>query len=206
LTHVPQLERLRLSSLDAVEIDDRLFDLVTGEPRLMPHLHLSLQAGSDMILKRMKRRHARADAIALVARIKARRGVAIGADLIAGFPTEDESMFADTLAILDDCDIVHAHIFPYSPRAGTPAARMPQLAPPVVRERAARLRDAADARRQAWLSSLIGSEQSVLVERSGNRGHAANFAEVHLPSSPPGSIRRVRVEAASGTHLEGAIA
>ncbi|WP_374943987.1 MiaB/RimO family radical SAM methylthiotransferase [Sphingomonas sp.] len=205
LTHVPALERLRLSSLDAVEIDDRLFDLVTGEPRVMPHLHLSLQAGSDMILKRMKRRHTRADAIALVARVKAKRDVAIGADLIAGFPTEDAAMFADTLAILDDCDVVHPHVFPYSPRAGTPAARMPQVAPDVVRERAARLRAAGNARRRDWLASLIGSEQAVLVERSGDRGHAAGFAEVRLPSAPPRSIQRVRVTAATGTFLEGMI-
>lgn len=205
LTHVPQLERLRLSSLDAVEIDDRLFDLVTGEPRVMPHLHLSLQAGNDMILKRMKRRHARADAIALVARVKARRDVAIGADLIAGFPTEDQAMFADTLAILDDCDVVYAHVFPYSPRAGTPAARMPQVAPMVSRERAARLRESAATRRRAWLAALVGTEQSVLVERSGDRGHAANFAKVRFAPALPGSIQRMRIEAARDSHLEGVI-
>jgi threonylcarbamoyladenosine tRNA methylthiotransferase MtaB len=203
LTHVPALERLRLSSLDAVEIDDRLLDLVTGELRVMPHLHLSLQAGNDLVLKRMKRRHARGDAVALVERIKARRDVAIGADLIAGFPTEDEAMFADSLAILDDCDVVHAHIFPYSPRAGTPAARMPQVEPPIVRERAARLRAAAEARRERWLRSLTGSEQAVLVEHSGTSGHAANFAEVRMPPAPPGSIQRVRITSATGTYLEG---
>lgn len=203
LTHAPALERLRLSSLDAVEIDDRLFDLVTGEPRVMPHLHLSLQAGSDLILKRMKRRHSRAQAIALVERIKARRDVAIGADLIAGFPTEDADAFAATLGVLDDCDVVHAHIFPYSSRAGTPAARMPQVAGPVVRERAARLREAAAARRIRWLHSLVGSEQAVLVERSGTQGHAANFAEVRVPRATAGSIQHVRVSAAHDTHLEG---
>ena len=203
LHHVPGLERLRLSSLDAVEIDERLFELVTGEARVMPHLHLSMQAGNDLVLKRMKRRHARADAIALVERIKAKRDVAIGADLIAGFPTEDEAMFADTLAILDDCDVVHAHVFPFSPRAGTPAARMPQVAPTVVRDRAARLRAAAADRRGRWLRSLVGSEQAVLVERSGACGHAANFAEVRVAPALPGSIRRVRITGATDTHLEG---
>ncbi|WP_066652407.1 MULTISPECIES: tRNA (N(6)-L-threonylcarbamoyladenosine(37)-C(2))-methylthiotransferase MtaB [Sphingomonas] len=185
LRHVPRLERLRLSSLDSIEIDDRLFDLVTGEARIMPHLHLSLQAGDDMILKRMKRRHARADAVRIVERLKARRPeIAIGADLIAGFPTETEAMFANTQALIDDCDIVHAHIFPYSPRGGTPAARMPQVAVEVRKARAALLREAAARRRTAWLATLVGSSQQVLVERPGTRGHAANFAEVTLPPQP----------------------
>lgn len=207
LRFVPGLERLRLSSLDSVEIDERLFELVTGEPRVMPHLHLSLQAGDDLVLKRMKRRHSRAKAVATVARLKAKRPeIAIGADLIAGFPTEDDAMFANTLALLDDCDIVHAHIFPYSSRAGTPAARMPQVEPDVRRERAARLRERAAARRRNWLRGLVGSEQAVLVERPGDRGHAANFAEVRLPPSPPGSLQRVRVTGAADIHLEGVLA
>jgi threonylcarbamoyladenosine tRNA methylthiotransferase MtaB len=195
-THVPQLRRLRLSSLDGVEIDDRLFALLTEEPRLQPHIHLSLQAGDDMVLKRMKRRHSRAQSVALVERLKtARPEIAIGADLIAGFPTEDEAMFANTRALLDDCDVVHAHIFPYSPRAGTPAARMPQVAPEIVKARAARLREAAAARRSRWLQSLIGSEQQVLVERPGDRGHAGNFAEVRLPQSEVGDIVTVTIKA-----------
>ena len=128
LRYVPALERLRLSSLDSVEIDPRLFELIAHEPRLMPHLHLSLQAGDDLILKRMKRRHSRVEAIEIVQRLKAARPeIAIGADLIAGFPTETEAMFRNTLALIDDCDIVFGHVFPYSPRPGTPAARMPQL-------------------------------------------------------------------------------
>jgi len=189
LTGVPALPRLRLSSLDAVEIDDRLFDLVTGEARVMPHLHLSLQAGSDMILKRMKRRHLRRDAVRLVEAIKARRDVAIGADLIAGFPTEDASMFADTLALLDDCDVVHAHIFPYSPRAGTPAARMPQVAIEARRDRAAALREVAAARKAAWLRGKVGTATRVLVERPGDRGHDEQFAEVRLGHRyEPGTI------------------
>jgi len=190
LTHVPALKRLRLSSLDSVEIDDRLFALLTQEARIMPHLHLSLQAGDDMILKRMKRRHSRAEAVAMVGRLKAARPeLAIGADLIAGFPTEDEAMAANSLALVDDCDIVFGHVFPYSPRAGTPAARMPQLDPATIRRRAAVLRARADARRAAWLATLIGTTQSVLAERGG-RGHAANFASVRFSGAAPapGSI------------------
>jgi len=194
LKHVPRLSRLRLSSLDGIEIDDRLFALLTQEPRVMPHVHLSLQAGDDLILKRMKRRHSRAQSVALVARLKAARSdIAIGADLIAGFPTEDETMFANSVALIDDCDIVHAHVFPYSPRTGTPAARMPQLKPALVRERAATLRAKAAARRSAWLESLVGSEQRILVERPGDRGHAPNFAEVRLERQEVGSIVQVQV-------------
>ncbi len=204
LRHVPALPRLRLSSLDGIEIDDRLLALLTQERRVMPHVHLSLQSGSDLILKRMKRRHLRRDAITLVARLKALRPeVAIGADLIAGFPTEDEAAFADSLAILDECDIVHAHIFPYSPRAGTPAARMPQVTPSLVRKRAAALRDRAVSRRTHWLRSMIGTTQEVLVERPGTRGHAPNFADLRFDRCEPGSIAHIRVTSATDTHLEG---
>ncbi|HEX4693473.1 tRNA (N(6)-L-threonylcarbamoyladenosine(37)-C(2))-methylthiotransferase MtaB [Sphingomonas sp.] len=189
------LPRLRLSSIDAPEIDDLLFALLTREQRVMPHLHLSLQAGDDMILKRMKRRHTRADAVRLVERLKAARPeIAIGADLIAGFPTEDAAMAANSLALIDDCDIVHAHIFPYSPRAGTPAARMPQVALDVRRERAARLREGAARRKAAWMRSLIGTAQQVLIEAPGNRGHAANFADIRLDRVyPKGSIVSVTI-------------
>ena len=209
LRHVPRLERLRLSSLDSIEIDDRLFALVTQEPRVMPHLHLSLQAGDDMVLKRMKRRHSRAQAVAIVERLKAARPeIAIGADLIAGFPTETEAMAANTLALIDDCDIVHAHIFPYSPRAGTPAARMPQVPPEVRKARAARLRQAAERRRASWLESLIGTEQAVLIERPGDRGHAPNFAEVRVQSpfglSPSTALRRALSKRSGRTEI-GAI-
>jgi threonylcarbamoyladenosine tRNA methylthiotransferase MtaB len=196
LRHVPRLRRLRLSSLDGIEIDDRLFALLTQEPRVMPHVHLSLQAGDDLVLKRMKRRHSRAQSVALVERLKAARPeIAIGADLIAGFPTESEAMFTNTLALLDDCDIVQAHIFPYSPRPGTPAARMPQVAPNVVKTRAARLRERAAGRRTAWLERLVGSEQQVLVERPGDRGHARNFAEIRLASPRSvGEIVNVKIK------------
>ena len=204
LRHVPQLERLRLSSLDSIEIDDRLFDLVTGEARIMPHVHLSLQAGDDMVLKRMKRRHARADAVRIVERLRAHRpDIAIGADLIAGFPTESDAMFANSLALIDDCDIVHAHIFPYSPRAGTPAARMPQVAPEVRKARAASLRDAAARRRAIWLKSLVGSTQQVLVERPGTRGHAGNFADVALASPATGGARTIRVGEIADVTISG---
>ena len=208
LRGVPTLARLRLSSLDSIEIDDRLFDFVTGEPRVMPHLHLSLQAGSDMILKRMKRRHSRAQAVAIVERLKAKRpDIAIGADLIAGFPTEDAEQAANTLALIDDADIVHAHIFPYSERAGTPAARMPQVAHTLRKERAERLREAAAKRKSAWLASLVGSEQNVLIERPGDIGHASNFAEVRFSAArDPGSIVPIRITAATDTHLIGTIA
>ncbi|NBU84118.1 MAG: tRNA (N(6)-L-threonylcarbamoyladenosine(37)-C(2))-methylthiotransferase MtaB [Sphingomonadaceae bacterium] len=178
---VPDLPRLRLSSLDSIEIDDRLFDLITGEPRIMPHVHLSLQSGDDMILKRMKRRHSRADAVALVARLKAARpDIAIGADIIAGFPTEEEDMFAHSLALLEECDIVFGHIFPYSPRPGTAAARMPQLDRATIKARAERLRDRAKQRQASWLQSLIGTQQEVLVELDGRTGHAPNHARVEI--------------------------
>lgn len=206
LRHVPALERLRLSSLDGIEIDDRLFDLLTGETRIMPHVHLSLQAGDDMILKRMKRRHSRRQSVMLVERLKRARGdIAIGADLIAGFPTEDDAMAANTLALIGDCDIVHAHVFPYSERDGTPAARMPQVAMPVRKARAAALRVAAADRRAAWLTSLVGTTQRVLVERPGNRGHAANFADVRFPDARTdiGSIAAIRITATDGINLTG---
>jgi len=185
----PALPRLRLSSLDGVEIDAQLFELLAGERRVMPHVHLSLQHGNDLILKRMKRRHSRADAVDLVARLKARRpDVAIGADLIAGFPTEDEAAHGDNLSIIAALGVVHGHVFPYSPRPGTPAARMPQLDAATIRARAAALRAAVADERARWLSSLIGVPQQVLAERDGT-GHAQNFARVRLaPDITAGTI------------------
>ncbi|GGZ90718.1 MiaB/RimO family radical SAM methylthiotransferase [Novosphingobium arvoryzae] len=185
----PALPRLRLSSLDGVEIDAQLFELLAGEPRVMPHVHLSLQHGNDLILKRMKRRHSRADAVDLVARLKARRpDVAIGADLIAGFPTEDEAAHGDNLSIIAALGVVHGHVFPYSPRPGTPAARMPQLDAATIRARAAALRAAVADERARWLSSLIDVPQQVLAERDGT-GHAQNFARVRLaPDITAGTI------------------
>lgn len=184
-----QLARLRLSSMDGVEIDPLLFEVLAHEPRVMPHVHLSLQHGADLMLKRMKRRHLRADAVELVARLKALRPeIAVGADLIAGFPTEDEGHHEANLSIIDELDIVHAHIFPYSPRPGTPAARMPQVPREVVKARAAELRTRAAARRAAWLAGLVGETLPVLAEHGGT-GYAPNYAPVALPpGTVPGTI------------------
>jgi threonylcarbamoyladenosine tRNA methylthiotransferase MtaB len=210
LHHIPELPRLRLSSLDPCEVDDRLADLIAHEPRLMPHLHLSLQAGDDLILKRMKRRHSRAQAVDLVARLKALRpGLAIGADLIAGFPTEDEAAFANTLRLIGECEIVFAHIFPYSPRQGTPAARMPQVDRSVIRARAAALREESARIRNRWLKEHVGRTANVLVELDGVSGHADNFARVVLPaqSEMSGNLKNnilpVRFTAIDGDALVG---
>ncbi len=181
LDSFPELPRLRLSSLDGVEIDPLLFDLLAGEKRVMPHVHLSLQHGDDLILKRMKRRHLRGDAVELVERLRAHRPeIAFGADLIAGFPTESEAAHAANLSLVGDLRLVHLHVFPYSPRPGTPAARMPQLDSATVRQRAAALRAEAAQVRGRWLQTLVGKPQEVLAERDGT-GHAQNFARVQLP-------------------------
>jgi threonylcarbamoyladenosine tRNA methylthiotransferase MtaB len=191
----PDLERLRLSSIDGVEIDERLFALLTGEPRVMPHVHLSLQAGDNMILKRMKRRHSREIAIDLVARMKALRPeIAIGADIIAGFPTEDDAMFQNSLDLVQQCQIVHGHIFPYSPKLGTPAAKMPQVPAGQIKARAKALREAVAVERNAWLGTLTGSVQKIAVEKGGRAGHAENFAYVGLDRPmPEGSIVSARI-------------
>ena len=201
LAAIPALARLRLSSLDSIEIDDALFELIAGDPRLMPHFHLSLQAGDDMILKRMKRRHSRAQAVATIERIKkARTDATIGADLIAGFPTETEDMALNSLKLLDDCDIVAAHVFPFSPRPNTPAERMPQLAREVVKARAGRLRAAAAERRSRWLDSLIGSTQPVLIENNA-KGHSDSFAPITIAGTSRGETGRARVTGRDGDHL-----
>ena len=191
----PDLERLRLSSIDGVEIDERLFALLTGEPRVMPHVHLSLQAGDNMILKRMKRRHSREIAIDLVARMKALRPeIAIGADIIAGFPTEDDAMFQNSLDLVRQCQIVHGHIFPYSPKLGTPAAKMPQVPAGQIKARAKALREVVATERRAWLDTLTGSVQKIAVEKGGRAGHAENFAYVGLDRPmPEGSIVSARI-------------
>ena len=189
LCEFPELGRLRMSSLDGIEIDEQLFELFASESRLMPHLHLSLQHGADLILKRMKRRHRRADAIELVAGLKKHRpGLALGADLIAGFPTESEDHHAANLSIIAELPIVHGHVFPYSPRPGTPAARMPQLGRPLIRTRAAELREAVNRARQNWLQGLVGERLPVLAERDGT-GYAENFARVAVPrGTSPGTL------------------
>ena len=202
----PRLQRLRLSSLDSIEIDEALLELVAGEPRLMPHFHLSLQAGDDLVLKRMKRRHSRADAVRMVERIKAARtNATIGADLIAGFPTETEVMAQRSLQLLDDCEIVAAHVFPFSARPNTPAARMPQIDRDIVKARAARLREAAAARRRAWLDGLVGTTQRVLIESSG-KGHSDGFAPVLVEESSRGDLTDARITACDGDHLVGVAA
>ena len=199
----PRLKRLRLSSLDSVEIDEPLFELIAGEKRLMPHFHLSLQAGDDLILKRMKRRHSRAQAVAAVERIKAvRPDATIGADLIAGFPTETEEMALNSLRLLDDCNIIAAHVFPFSPRPNTPAARMPQVPVETIKARAARLREVAQARRTVWLDSLVGSLQPVLIE-SRSRGHSDSFAPVAVAGAKRGEVGEMRITGRDGDTLQG---
>lgn len=180
LSNVPDLPRLRLSSLDPAAIDDDLLDVIAHEPRLMPHFHLSLQAGDDMVLKRMKRRHSAAQAIELVQTIKFLRPDAVfGADVIAGFPTEDEAMFENGLKTMAQCDVVYGHVFPYSPREGTPAARMPQVPGPLRKERAARLRDLAQANLDEYLTSKIGETVEVLIEKDNN-GHCRHYCPVQV--------------------------
>jgi threonylcarbamoyladenosine tRNA methylthiotransferase MtaB len=199
------LNRLRLSSLDSVEMDEALFELLPDQ-RLLPHFHLSLQAGDDLILKRMKRRHSRAESVTLVERIKTvRPDATIGADLIAGFPTETEEAALNSLKLLDDCDIIAAHVFPFSPRPNTPAARMPQLERELVKARAARLRDTAAKRRSAWLDGLVGTTQRVLVENSA-KGHTDGFAPVFVAGSKRGDTGLARITGRTEDSLVGVFA
>jgi threonylcarbamoyladenosine tRNA methylthiotransferase MtaB len=203
LAEVPELPRLRLSSLDPSEIDDELWALFADERRLMPHLHLSLQAGDDLILKRMKRRHSRAQAIETARRARALRPeMAIGADLIAGFPTEDEAMFRRSLDLVEECGIAFLHVFPYSPRDGTPAARMPAVAPEIVRERAARLREAGANSLAADLARRVGTTGEVLIEKPGS-GRAAFYAAVACPPDIAG-FQTMRFTGVAGGKLVGA--
>ena len=206
LALVPELPRLRLSSLDPVEIDDDLWRLIAEEPRLMPHLHLSLQAGDDMILKRMKRRHLRADAIAMCSRARSYRpDMAFGADIIAGFPTETDEMFENTLRIVEECDLTFLHVFPYSEREGTPAAKMPQVAPVLRKERAARLREQGEKQVQNFLKSHVKKERQVIVE-SDKIGRTEHFAQVLLDGAfTPGSLLRVKTLAVENDYLTGEV-
>ncbi len=193
LKSVPELDRLRLSSIDSIEADDQLMRAIAEEERLMPHLHLSLQSGDDMILKRMKRRHLRADTLRFVDEARRRRPeMVFGADIIAGFPTETEEMFARSLSIVDEAGLTHVHVFPFSPRPGTPAARMPQLDRPLVKERAARLRDKGAAALAAHLAAEQGAIRRVLVERGGG-GHTEHFTPVRIASGQPGDILAARI-------------
>jgi len=202
LTLVPDLARLRLSSIDSIEVDPALMEAIEGEPRLLAHFHLSLQAGDDMILKRMKRRHLRDDAIRFCADVRALRpDVVFGADLIAGFPTEAEAMFANTLALVADCGLTHLHVFPFSPRPGTPAARMPQLDRATIKDRAARLRAEGDRAFAAHLASEIGRVRQVLIEREG-LGRTEGFTPVAV-AGPAGSVVTTRILGADAGRLVG---
>jgi threonylcarbamoyladenosine tRNA methylthiotransferase MtaB len=202
LKHVPELKRLRLSSIDSVETDGDLIDAFADDRRLMPHLHLSLQAGDDLILKRMKRRHARKDAIAFCQTLRRLRpDIVFGADIIAGFPTETEAMFQNSLALVEDCGLTHLHVFPFSPRPGTPAARMPQLPRTVVKERARRLRDHGETALRHHLDSEIGATRHVLVETAG-RGRTEQFTAVKLAAPvEPGTVATLTIAGHDGKEL-----
>jgi threonylcarbamoyladenosine tRNA methylthiotransferase MtaB len=202
LKNVPEIARLRLSSIDSVEVDHDLLDALANEPRLMPHLHLSLQAGDDIILKRMKRRHSRADAIAFCDDVRRLRpDVVFGADIIAGFPTETEDMFRRSLDLVDECGLTQLHVFPFSPRPGTPAARMPQLDRAIIKERAQRLRGKGEAALRAFLDVQIGARRQVLTERGGI-GRTEQFTAVRLNAPvAPGLIVDLTVAAHDGRQL-----
>jgi threonylcarbamoyladenosine tRNA methylthiotransferase MtaB len=202
IAHVPELQRLRISSIDSVEADNDLIDAIATEQRLMPHLHLSLQAGDDLILKRMKRRHLRDDAIRFCADIKkARPDIAFGADIIAGFPTESDQAFENSLKLVDECGLAFLHVFPFSPRPGTPAAKMPQVKSGVIKERARRLREKGAEALAKHLQSLIGTEQSVLVERGGI-ARTPCFTPVYVGEAyQAGSLVRVKINGQDGTRL-----
>jgi len=201
LRHVPELRRLRISSIDSIEVDHDLLDAIAGDQRLMPHLHLSLQAGDDIILKRMKRRHARADAIEFCAQVRRLRpDIALGADLIAGFPTETDDMFARSLDLVEECGLTFLHVFPYSPRPGTPAARMPQVAGAVIKQRARRLRAAGEAALRRRLASEIGAVREVLIE-SATQGRTEHFLPVAIAGEAPGAVKRLPITGRDGLRL-----
>jgi threonylcarbamoyladenosine tRNA methylthiotransferase MtaB len=197
----PDVRRLRLSSIDSIEADEELVEAIAAEKRLMPHLHLSLQAGDDMILKRMKRRHLRDDSIRFCAEMRRLRpDIVFGADMIAGFPTETEAMFENSLTIVGECGLTHLHVFPFSPREGTPAARMPQVARSVVKERAARLREAGERAYRAHLDRLIGSRQSILIEHDGV-GRTEGFVLATIDAGAPGEIVDAIIAGHDGARL-----
>jgi threonylcarbamoyladenosine tRNA methylthiotransferase MtaB len=201
LKQVPDLPRLRLSSIDSIEADDDLMEVIATEPRLMPHLHLSLQSGDDMILKRMKRRHLRDDTIRFCEDVrKLRPDIVFGADIIAGFPTETDEMFENSLRIVEECGLTHLHVFPFSPREGTPAARMPQVDRSIVKQRAARLRAAGNAAHARHLAALVGTSQRVLVERDG-LGRTEDFTLAAVDRGQPGEIVEARITGHDGERL-----
>jgi threonylcarbamoyladenosine tRNA methylthiotransferase MtaB len=205
LKHVPELQRLRLSSIDSVEADPDLLDAIADDARLMPHLHLSLQAGDDLILKRMKRRHLRADAIAFCRQVRGLRpDMVFGADIIAGFPTESEAMFARSLDLVDECGLTHLHVFPFSPRPGTPAAKMPQVGRDVAKERARRLRDKGQHALRQHLDAQIGTTRQVLAETPA-MGRTEHFTAVRLSTpAEPGAVLDLGIAAHDGRQLVAA--
>jgi threonylcarbamoyladenosine tRNA methylthiotransferase MtaB len=201
LRHVPELKRLRISSIDSVEADAELLDMIASSERLMPHLHLSLQSGDDLVLKRMKRRHTRADAIAFCEQVRRLRpDTALGADLIAGFPTETEEMFSRSLDLVEECGLTFLHVFPYSPRPGTPAARMPQVANSLIKDRAKRLRAAGDTALRRRLASELGATREVLVE-SDAQGRTEHYLPVAISGGMPGAVRRLTISGHDGARL-----
>ena len=201
LDQVPTLERLRLSSIDSIEADHHLLDLIADEPRFMPYLHLSLQHGDDMILKRMKRRHLRADSIAFCQQVRSLRSdIALGADLIAGFPTETGAMFENALSLVDACGLSFLHTFPFSPRDGTPAARMPQHQRSLIKARATTLRRKGEEAYMAHLETMVGTRQSVLIEKPG-LGRTENFTLVSLAGGEPGTIVPAAITGHDGGRL-----
>jgi threonylcarbamoyladenosine tRNA methylthiotransferase MtaB len=201
LRHVPELKRLRISSIDSIEADRDLLEVIADDERLMPHLHLSLQSGDDLILKRMKRRHCRRDAIDFCARVRRLRpDIAFGADIIAGFPTETEAMFARSQDLVAECDLTFLHVFPYSPRPGTPASRMPQVSPAAIRERAKRLRALGEAALRRRLTSEIGTVREVLIE-SATQGRTEHFLPVAISAEMPGAVRAFKVAGHDGARL-----
>jgi threonylcarbamoyladenosine tRNA methylthiotransferase MtaB len=201
LRHVPDLKRLRISSIDSIEVDRDLLDVIADDQRLMPHLHLSLQSGDDLILKRMKRRHSRSDAIEFCAQVRRLRpDIAFGADIIAGFPTETEAMFARSQELVEACGLTFLHVFPYSPRPGTPAARMPQLRGDVIKHRARRLRATGEAALQRRLAAEIGSVRQVLIE-SASQGRTEHFIPVAITGETPGAVRPLAIKGHDGARL-----
>ena len=201
LREVPELKRLRISSVDSIEVDHDLLDVIAGEERLMPHLHLSLQSGDDLILKRMKRRHSRRQAVDFCVDVRRLRpDIAFGADVIAGFPTETEDMFARSLDLVDECGLSFLHVFPYSPRPGTPASRMPQVEGSLIKERAKRLRAAGDAALRRRLQLEIGKTREVLIE-SGTQGRTEHFLPVAISSETARTVRRLTIAGHDGTRL-----
>jgi threonylcarbamoyladenosine tRNA methylthiotransferase MtaB len=206
LKQVPEILRLRLSSIDGIEADRHLWDLIAEEPRFMPHLHLSLQHGDDLILKRMKRRHSRADALAFTQQARRLRPeIAFGADMIAGFPTETDEMAENAATLAEEAGISFLHVFPYSPRPDTPAARMPQLDRSLVKERAARLRARGEALQRHHLDDMVGREQTIIVEMNG-MAHTENFSLVAAPGLIPRTLQRVIITGHNGRHLDMQVA